>query len=75
MARVVLGQRATQREWAVTFAPSQVITTEEWKKRHQNHTVVTHVEEVSIKRMHWLVCMDCNERHLFRMETIDERPT
>ena len=30
---MVLGQRATQREWAVTFAPSQVITTEEWKKR------------------------------------------
>jgi hypothetical protein len=56
----------------VTFAPNQVITAEEWQKRHEGHPVRTHVEKVSIKRMHWLICDKCNACHLFKMETIPE---
>ncbi len=54
----------------MTFAPNQVITTEEWERKHEGHPTRTHVEEVSIKRMHWLVCDKCRSRHLFKMETI-----
>lgn len=52
----------------MTFAPERVITDEEWKKRHQGHKTRTVVEEIVIKRIHWLVCEDCGARHLFKME-------
>lgn len=58
----------------MTFAPGQVITTEEWKRRHRTHTVTTHVEQVSIKRLHWLICGECHVRHLVKMETVEDGP-
>ena len=56
----------------MTFAPGQVITNEEWKARHKGHKIRVSVEEIAIKRMHWLVCEDCRARHLIKMETIGE---
>jgi hypothetical protein len=57
----------------MTFLPSQVIGNDEWRKRHRGHRTREVVEDVSIKRMHWLVCDDCGSRHLNRMETIAEQ--
>ena len=57
----------------MTFAPNQVITTEEWERKHRGHALSSKIEEVGIKRMHWRVCLNCGARHLFRMETIEPK--
>ncbi len=55
----------------MTFAKSQVMTTEYWKEKHGDHNTTTYSEDVGIKRLHWLRCEECNVRHLFKMETIE----
>jgi hypothetical protein len=56
----------------MTFRPGQVVTTADWLERHRGHNVVLESEEISCKVMHWYRCCNCNERHLYQMDTIED---
>ena len=54
----------------MTFRPSQVLTTEQWRARHAGHTVAQETYELGIKRMFFWQCETCEARHFWKMETI-----
>jgi len=51
---------------------SRVMTVEEWEKAHEGHVIKDYAEEIDIKRMFWKWCLQCNVKHLWKMETICE---
>lgn len=63
----------------MTFHPDQIVTNEEWQKRHKGHDIDEEVEIFPFqasnaeKRMHRWLCLTCNKNHLYLMETVDLR--
>ena len=61
----------------MTFHPDQIVTNEEWQRRHKGHDVVEEVEVYPFsesnaeRRMYRWLCTTCNESHLHKMETVD----
>ena len=60
----------------MTFSKDQVVTNEEWLRRHKGHKVTEehedfHLYSGAIRRLNWWCCADCSTKHLHKMETIE----
>ncbi len=61
----------------MTFHKDQIVTNEDWQRRHEGHDVVDQVDEYdlaegkAVKRMHHWLCRTCSKRHLHKMETVE----
>ena len=61
----------------MTFPPDQIVTNEDWQKRHEGHEIEDVVEIFPFttsnaeKRMHKRVCKKCGSQHLYLVETVD----
>lgn len=60
----------------MTFMPGQVMTTEDWLKKHEGHEIVDRVDEYpfddgAVKKMHFRKCVPCGHQHYYKTETVE----